>query len=1391
MTDRQPSRPPPASRAGMFTGLRRTLEILAVLVAVLYFAVAGIMVGLRYVILPRIDDYRPRIEQIASRALGVSVGIQHISAAWHSFHPYLTLQGVTLTEPGASAPGLSLGRAEAVFSWSSLTHFDVRFASLTLDSPDVAVERRANGQWVAAGIPLANQATGGHTPALDWLLRQSTVVLRNGTLHWRDAKSGQPELNFTNVRFLLQNSANRHRAGLQAAPPAAFAGPLDVRADFRHAFFAPVSDTSHWRGKVYADLGSADLARLAAYYILPALPADPGIRGQAAARAWVDFAGGHVTAGTAQVAMRGLQTRLRDGLAPLDIEAASFRINGQAMDDGASWQARDIQLTLPGRKPLNSGTLNGRYLPANAKHGEQAALSGDALDIGLLVSLAPSLPLPDDLRTPLETWQPRGMLRDYDVALQRPRPVASSSQPGWRSLPGLKYVAPERLTYTLRARFEGLGMNSRAASPATTPQGHPRLGMPGFDGLTGAVHADQDGGSLTLDAQNSAVEFPGLFDAPRVAFDHIDGDARWSVSHSLTDPGAAPRVKVNITRLHLANADLDGRVSGTYMTGGKGSGLVDLNGDIERADAAAIPRYLPTGIGPHVRAYLQHALLGGSARNATFQIKGDLDDFPYDKHPGTFHVNVPVTGVRFDPVPRAGSATAWPPFEQVRGTLHFDRGNLQFALDSARVYGITLKQINGDIGDMGHPQSKLEISGNAAGPMQDFVRYINTSPIAQWIGDFTSDTRASGNGQLALKLDMPLEHVAETRVAGRLDFQRNDVVLIKGLPTLGGVDGKLNFTERGLALDGLRGRFLGSDIRAEGGNRPDGSIQIRAAGTVNAQALRGNTDDPLLARLGPYISGSTSYAATITARHGPPEITVQSNLAGLALNLPAPLTKTAETSLPARFSIRPLPAGTGPAGGDAEAIDLGVGSVQASYVWRNGPNGAAPTLRGGIGINQPVPQPNSGVLANVALDMLDLDAWRAIIAQLGSHSDSHDGAAASTASQPSRADSLSAYLPTRIALRAKEVRLISRPWPNVVIGAQRNADEWQFNIASDQISGSGRWRWASSDNPFGELRARLAKLVIPKEEQGGDVLTQVLEEPTEEFPAIDLSVNEFVLRGLSLGKLDVAAHNIEEDHVPVWQLTRLDLTNPAAHLAATGNWRTSRRRQAATPGGEPPRRTVLDFKLDIKDGGALLERLGLTKTLKNGQGTISGKIGWAGGPSAIDYPTLTGRVALELKQGQILKADTGLAKLLGILSVQSLAKILMLDFNSVLGQGLPFDHITANGTVRNGIASTEDFTLASNTATIEMHGTTNIDKETQDLHVTILPRLNAASASLAYAFVNPALGLGTFFAQLALGDQLSKTLASQYTITGSWSEPVIRHVGDNQGKMEAVPSLGS
>ena len=107
-------------------------------------------------------------------------------------------------------------------------------------------------------------------------------------------------------------------------------------------------------------------------------------------------------------------------------------------------------------------------------------------------------------------------------------------------------------------------------------------------------------------------------------------------------------------------------------------------------------------------------------------------------------------------------------------------------------------------------------------------------------------------------------------------------------------------------------------------------------------------------------------------------------------------------------------------------------------------------------------------------------------------------------------------------------------------------------------------------------------------------------------------------------------------------------------------------------------------------------------------------------------------------EGQFLKAEPGVAKLLGVLSLQSLPRRLALDFRDVFQSGFAFDRIDGDAKITNGVAQTRNLRMRGVQALVLMEGQADLAQETQNLRVFVVPELNAGAASLAYAAINPA-----------------------------------------------------
>ena len=97
--------------------------------------------------------------------------------------------------------------------------------------------------------------------------------------------------------------------------------------------------------------------------------------------------------------------------------------------------------------------------------------------------------------------------------------------------------------------------------------------------------------------------------------------------------------------------------------------------------------------------------------------------------------------------------------------------------------------------------------------------------------------------------------------------------------------------------------------------------------------------------------------------------------------------------------------------------------------------------------------------------------------------------------------------------------------------------------------------------------------------------------------------------------------------------------------------------------------------------------------------------------------------------------------------------------------------------IQQGIASTRNLQMKGVNAVVQMEGSSDIARETQNLRVLILPEVDAGTASLlAGIALNPAIGLSTFLAQLILRQPLSRVNTQEFLVDGTWSDPRVTKV---------------
>jgi uncharacterized protein (TIGR02099 family) len=1277
--------------------LRRILRIVGLGLVVGYFGFALLVLALRYAILPEIERYRPEIEQAVGSALERPVSVGRIEAYWVGLHPALRLKDIDVRDAeGRSA--LKLAHVETELAWDSLLTLQIRLARLEIIGPDLVLRRDATGRFFVAGMEI--DTTPSDEPGFaDWVMDQSRIVIRDASLRWIDEQRGAPPLELHKLNLILDNRFTRHRFGFTAEPPAALATRIDIRGDFKGR---DIDELEAWKGELYADLGDADLAVWQQWIDYPlSLP-----QGRGGLRLWLGFARQQLTSLTADLRLADVRAQLRPDLPELDLVRLDGRLSGQRTAGG--FDARVEHLDLLTRDGVSLPTVD---LKLGWRESD-GTFNASGLDLGALSRLASSLPLEPAFRERLAAHQPGGRIQDLSLA--------------WRG------AATAPSSWTIKGRFTGLGLT--ALGP-----------IPGIAGFNGRIEGDQTGGRLTLDGQQASINLPEIFPEPTVVLDRFAAEIGWRPG----DKG----LEVNLQKVSFENADAAGEASGRWRPSAAypdGPGVIDLDARLSRADALSVWRYLPKVIGVTTRSWLRGSLIGGSSRDVSLRLKGDLFEFPFvQNRGGQFLVKGAIQGARLD------YADGWPPITDIDGDYLFEGSRMLITARQGKILGATVRDTKAEIADLLSHEELLSVTGKAGGPTSEFLRFIEASPVGDRIDHFTSEMDAEGNGDLDLKLSLPLQRMQQAKIDGTYRFDNNQLKVDADLPPLTEVRGQLRFTGDLLESKGLRASLLGSPTQIDIRTGNDHNVQVNANGDFSIAALRKQFGSPLL----DHFSGASKWNGTVRIRKKAAEVAVSSNLVGVSSSLPPPFNKSAIDILPLRFERKPPPAppvtarkvGAGgtasaPTAPPTDLIDFSLGKVLRLQLVRRHDTTPATITRGALALGPaalaafPAVLPERALTIQGALPLLDADFWRATLA------DSGNGGAPQLTLPPMQFD-----------LRTDELHLFNKSFRDIRLTGNRSEPVTRFELKSPDLAGSFTWDATGA----GKLSGKIGQLAIPANVTQADALQSEVGDIVESLPALDLNIGHLSFKGRELGGLNLAAENRDG----FWN-ARLDLRNDDMQLKGTAKWRPQAKQQE----------TRLDFDLNTKSIEKLLERLGHNEGMRRGTAHLTGQLSWRGPPFTIDYPSLTGALESEAANGQFTKLEPGVGRLLGVLSLQSLPRRITLDFRDVFSEGFAFDRIRGKFSVNQGIMQTKDFQIQGPAANVMMDGSIDLGRETQNLQVRVQPALGETLAT-GVLLANPATGAVAWAMNKLLNNPFDKVFAFEYLVTGTWTDPKV----DKQG----------
>jgi uncharacterized protein YhdP len=480
-------------------------------------------------------------------------------------------------------------------------------------------------------------------------------------------------------------------------------------------------------------------------------------------------------------------------------------------------------------------------------------------------------------------------------------------------------------------------------------------------------------------------------------------------------------------------------------------------------------------------------------------------------------------------------------------------------------------------------------------------------------------------------------------------------------------------------------------------------------------------------------------------------MTVDSNLAGVAVRLPAPFEKppAEPTNLNVQIEF-PQDGGLDVHGYVGSSRRFAVQFDPASRGDSNFEFRRAALRFGG---GAPEFRTESGITFDGSVGALDVDAWLAL------------------PTAPSQNDAASTDWAGAFAgaeLESTDLTAFAQRLGATKVSARRRTDDWQIELDSGPIAGTLLVPVDLTAKP--QVIAVMRRLFL----NGGDEGSVSSVDPRH-LPGLQLHADAFALSQRQLGRVDA---EILSDPLGL-RLVSFESANESFSAQGSGAWFV----------GDNGDTTRFAVSLTSTNVAKTLDQLGFDPIIEAQGLDATASVHWRGPPTGDWMSHVGGDVSLHATKGSLLDVAPGAGRMIGLLSLSALPRRLTLDFRDVFNKGLAFDDIKGDFVVIDGNAYTDNLKLTGPVAEIGIIGRTGlrdhdyhqqavVTSEPSNLLPTVGllggPAVAAALLIFTRLFKEPLKGLGRV----------------SYCVSGSWQEPSVERLTAEQlGKGQICAEL--
>jgi uncharacterized protein (TIGR02099 family) len=1241
-------------------------------------------------LLPRLDDHRDMLAEALGDYLRVPVRLGAVSAVRDGWRLGLRLRGVELRDPARDAALASFSKAVVTLNlWRSLRDWRPVVGRIRLEGADLTLEQGADG------VPHLLGRTDGAATATPlpevarWLFALPRLEIVGERLAVR-----RPDglvLQLAHPYLQLQRTAGSQRLDFTAELPAGSGNRVRLAVDRQGE-----AGSEQGRGAFELHLDRLDLA------------GSPSPLPFGAGQAAVELTGDWRDWRPVQLGGRLRLLRAEPPAEPRFDRLKNWLVGWPEIEARFDWRRRNDGWDLRGETHLAGGEGQTARRPTFELSRTEAGWRGTLRQSRAEDWLAWATPWLDEAaRRWLVPLDPRGELPDIDFR-----------------------AGADTADYAVTARLAGVSLQTVH-------------GLPGFDHLAGTLEMTPDGGRLDLDSRRVRVDTAGLLRAP-FTLDRLAGAVSWQRSPE--------ELRLESAELTVANPDLNGRFQGRVTVPARGEPLLDIRGHYWDVRGDRARRYLPVAIlDPEAVVWLDRALVGGRVVAGDVVFRGPPARFPFDGGEGLFETRFRVENGVVDYMP------GWPRLEQGRATVTFRNRGMLVEGESGRLLDGEVEDFAVRIDDF--ERAVIRAKGRAKGAGASMWRALEASPAGRALGEDLPSLRIEGANTLDLELTIPLDS-RPMQMRGRVGLLGNNVSLPAWKIALGRARGEVRFTESDLGAGKVQAVLRGEPIQLDldlVGREGRRELRVRLGGRLGLQALLG---EPATA-LEPYLDGKSVWKAELLVptrlreRRAVPAFTLSldSDLRGIAIRLPAPLGKPADEARPLRIGLQPA--------GEGERLraTLEYGPVVRAALelrdYSRQPQFERGELRIGAG---PATLPEGSGLTVIA----HLPRWEPKMpagppgAADGGGTRVQQRAVATDDLGPLQFDAMS--LLRGVEARIGDLVIGGRSFGSVTLQASRQQDgtriEWEGSSLAGRVTVPDR------PTPQEPVNAALSRLHVgPAIERPRDHAPFAQLDPRR-LPPLVLTVAELRIGRASLGRLRLIA----EPRPDGIRLKDIRLESERQRIDATGEWRSTGTGQASGLKATLQGAALADTLAAFGYPGSGVERGATRADLA---------VEWGAALTDFDLERLRGTLKFEVGPGQLRDINPGLGRMIGMLNVQNLTRRLSFDFSDLFQPGMGFDRIAGEFAFKHGSAHTENAQIEAPAARIQIEGRVGLLARDYDLTVTVVPHFGGTLPVAGAIAGGPAVGAAVFVAERLLQKGIEHATRYRYALKNSWDQPVM------------------